>query len=366
MLFLLSRVGRYLTWRSIVGVSVALIAVLFSILLIDLVEQLRSIGLNVELSLFEALRLTLMKTPTLIEQTLPFVVLAGSMMAVFGLNRSSELVALRAAGVSAWRFLLPSAFVGLVLGIVVITSLNPIGSWLYQNYEMERSRLKSETHRLEPRNGIWIRQAGDNGQVVIHAESVDPGGTKLQEVSFMFFEVRDGALRLERRLRAVQAELRPGFWQLSDIVEATPAGRPERQANLAIPTDLDPAELVDRFVAPATLSFWRLPGFIAEARRAGFAPTRYELKWQGLLAYPLMLAAMAGLGAVFSLRLQRLGNMAQWGAFGVGLGLLLFFYKELAGAFAVTQTVPPIVAAWSAPLAGAFIALALVAFLEDG
>ena len=60
----------------------------------------------------EALRLTLLKTPMLVEQTLPFVVLAGAMMAVIGLNRSSELVAMRAAGVSAWRFLAPSAFAG--------------------------------------------------------------------------------------------------------------------------------------------------------------------------------------------------------------------------------------------------------------
>jgi lipopolysaccharide export system permease protein len=75
---------------------------------------------------------------------------------------------------------------------------------------------------------------------------------------------------------------------------------------------------------------------------------------------------MAGLGAAFSLQLQRLGNLARWGAAGVGIGLFLFFYSQLAGAFAMTQTVPAAVAAWSAPLAGMFIALALVAFVEDG
>jgi lipopolysaccharide export system permease protein len=32
----------------------------------------------------------------------------------------------------------------------------------------------------------------------------------------------------------------------------------------------------------------------------------------------------------------------------------------------MTQSVPAAVAAWSAPLAGMFIALALIAFVEDG
>ena len=131
-------------------------------------------------------------------------------------------------------------------------------------------------------------------------------------------------------------------------------------------TTLDATEMINRFVTPASLSFWELPGFIHEAREAGFAPTRYELKWQSLLAYPLLLAAMAGLGAAFSLQLQRLGNLARWGTAGVGVGLFLFFYGQLAGAFAITQSVPAAVAAWSAPFAGMFIALAIVAFMEDG
>ncbi|WP_395647540.1 LPS export ABC transporter permease LptG [Terricaulis sp.] len=366
MSFLLTRLGRYITARLLTGVAVALVGVVVSILLIDLVEQMRSVGTRTELSILEALRFTLLKTPMLIEQTLPFVMLAGTMMAVIGLNRSSELVSMRAAGVSAWRFLAPAAFLGVVLGVFTITLLNPLGAHLYQSFEAEKANALSQYSAQAPRNGIWIRQGDPEGQVVIHADSVDATGVTLTGATFMFFEVQDDVLRFTRRMRAQKAELKPGFWQLTDIVEATPGGRPVRHAHLAIPTSLDATELINRFVNPATLSFWRLPGFISEARAAGFAPTRYELKWQNLLAYPLLLATMAGLGATFSLQLQRLGNLARWGSAGVGIGLFLFFYAQLAGAFAITQTVPAAAAAWSAPLAGAFIALAMVAFLEDG
>ena len=365
--FLFSRVGRYLMLRTLGGVLIALSAVLVSILLIDLVEQMRTVGTKIDVSLIEAVHLTLLKTPTLTEQTLPFVMLAGAMIATIGLNRSSELVALRAAGISAWRFLTPAAALGVIIGVLAITMLNPLGSLLYQNFQQEQASLMADTQQAStPSSNYWIRQGDQNGQVVIHADSVDPSGTTLNNATLMFFQVRDGTLRIERRMRAAKAELRPGFWQLTDILEATPGGEPQREAHLAIPTNLDASELLDRFVAPASLSFWALPAFIDDAKRAGFAPTRYELKWQGLLAYPIMLAAMAGLGAVFSLRLQRLGNLAGWGATGVSLGLFLFFYSQLAGAFAITQTVPPAVAAWSAPLAGAFVALAMVAFTEDG
>jgi lipopolysaccharide export system permease protein len=371
MNFLYTRLGRYLIARTLSGVLVVLGGVLISIMLIDLVEQMRTIGSRIDLPLLEALRLTLLKTPTLIEQTLPFVMLAGTMMAVLGLNRSSELVALRASGISAWRFLTPAAAIGIIAGLFVVFALNPFGSWLYQGYELEKARLTAEfqeggAQNEAQHNGVWIRQGDERGQIVINAASVDPAEARLRDATFIFFETRQGALRFTRRIHAETAELRSGIWRLSNLVEAVPGGAPESQAHLDIPTTLSASELIDRFVAPATLSFWHLPGFIAEARQAGFAPTRYELKWQSLLSYPLMLAAMAGLGGAFSLRLHRLGQLAQWSAAGVSIGLGLFFFSQLAGAFAITQAVPPLIAAWSSPLAAGFIALAMLAFLEDG
>lgn len=368
MRFLISSLGRYLIWRSFLGMLIALSAVLAAILLIDMVEQMRSLGDRVELGVLGAARLTLLKTPMLMEQTLPFVVLAGAMMAIVRLNRSSELIAMRAAGVSAWRFLAPPALLAFVLGVIVVTVLNPIGATAYQRFEIEKSALLSDgpANAATQQNGIWIRQSSPEGQIVIHAARWAQNGVKLQDVTLLFFATQDGALRFTRRIEAEEAELRPGFWQLTNLSEVAPGGRPDRLQHLGIPTNLDPAELFDRFVAPATLSFWRLPGFIHDAQSAGLAPVRFELKWQSLLAYPFMLAGMAGLGAVFSLRLQRLGNVARWCAFGASIGLFLFFFSQLAAAFAVSQTVPALVAAWSPPLAGLFTALAFVAYLEDG
>src|SRR5262249_6883799 len=160
-------------------------------------------------------------------------------------------------------------------------------------------------------NGVWIRQATPEGQLVIHGDHWTENGVRLDDVTLIFFRAEKGALKFTRRIHADRAELRGGFWQLSNVIEAEPGAAPTREKHLAIPTNLDPTELLDRFTAPATLSFWALPGFIAQAEAAGLAPVRFELKWQGLLAYPLLLAGMAGLGAVFSIRLQRLGNVAQ-------------------------------------------------------
>lgn len=367
MRFLFTQLGGYLFRGSAFGLAVALGAVLASILLVDLVEQMRTLGSRIELPLWAAMRLTLMKTPLLIEQTLPFVVLAGVMISVIRMNRTSELTAMRASGVSAWRFLAPSVLGALLLGIVVILGLNPLGARLYDEYEAAEAQLLSETPQPPTlRNGVWLRQGDENGQVVIQADELDLKTARLTRATFFFYDYDGADLRFARRIRAEIADLKPGFWQLSNLVEVAAGEAPLREDKLAIPTTLNPSELLNRFVNPVSLSFLQLPPFIAEARAAGLTPVRYEIKFQTLLAYPVMLAAMAALGAAFSLRLHRMGGVAAWSAAGVALGLLLYFLSQLAAAFAVTQAVPPAVAAWSAPLSGLFAALAMVAFMEDG
>ncbi|MDX2233754.1 MAG: LPS export ABC transporter permease LptG [Hyphomonadaceae bacterium] len=371
MNFLLSGLGRYLIVRSFLGFGIAMAAVAASILLVDVVEQLRTIGGRADISLWEALGLTALKTPMLIEQTLPFVVLAGTMIGMIQLNRRSELIAMRASGVSAWRFLAPTAVAALGVGVVATTVLNPIGARLYERYEAIKARLEGsgDGPNAVTRNGVWLRQGDGAMQTVIHADAIAPNSTTLNQATFFFFEVddADGALRFVNRINAKQAELRPSsMWELRDMVESRPGTPAKTEKVLSIPTTLEANALFDTFVTPGSLSFWRLPGFIETAREAGLAPVRYELKHQSLMALPLLLAAMASLGAVFSLRLHRLGGLAGYMMVGVGAGFLLYFATQLAAAFAITEVVPPVVAAWSPPLTGIFAALAILSFVEDG
>jgi lipopolysaccharide export system permease protein len=368
MTFLFSRLGRYIVSRTLGGILVIMAAIGATIVLVDLVEQMRSVGARTGISAFEALQLTGLKIPHLVEQTLPFVVLTGTMLGLNQLNRRSELIAIRAAGVSAWRFLWPAAALALVIGLFSSLALNPIAAQLYEGFETRKELLLSDRVGVQPEpERVWLRQGDDISQMVITAANVDvPNGALTEAIIFVFDVTPQGALNFSRRLFAARAELRQGFWQLSGVVEATPGGAPVRQEHLAIPTTIDSAAFLDRFETARTLSFWRLPGAIRQAQAAGLSATRYELRWHNLLAAPAMMAAMAALGAVFSLRLHRLGGLASWTLSGLVAGFLLYFLAQFASAFSAAEVVPPVLAAWAPPVAGFFGAMALLSQLEDG
>jgi lipopolysaccharide export system permease protein len=389
-MFATSLLGRYLFGRVLIAMATALGGILVTIVLVDVVEQFRTVGTAADLSLPGALYLTGLKVPLLVEQTTPFAMLVAGMAGYLSLARRSELSAIRASGVSAWRFLTPLAVLGLALGLVLAILVNPFGAAMNEDFERQRDRITGTADVPRSGSDIWLRQGDGNVQSLILARSLSGGGAQLGDVTFFQFEVGlNGASRFARRIDAETATLTDGFWQLENVVEneAAPAPAPTPNAgtdapappsppvslpapsvkpNLALPTTLTREDLLERVVDPNSLSFWQLPGFIAEARAAGLQPTRHEFRFYSLLALPLTITAMGLIGALFSLRLARSGGTPVMIAAGLLSGFVFFFTTRLAEAMASSALTPPLVAAFAPAMAALFAAAAAIAAFEDG
>ncbi len=362
----LTRIERYVLTRTLQSVAAALAIIAAIVMLIDFVEISRNAGAASDASVIQVLYLLLLKSPNLILLLFPFAFLFGVLAAFVNLNRRSELVAMRAAGVSAWRFIFPAAGAAFVIGLTTIFVLSPAASWLDGLYDRVSARMEMSPGATEPTD-TWLRQGDGRTQVVVHAKSRRSPGDRLQDVSMFVYTADDeGRLSFSRRIEAREAVLKRGFWQLTDAREAGAGEQAVRYRTLSIPSSLDPANAYEKFAEPAAVPFWALPGTIRRIESAGFTATSYRLRFQQLLAMPLLFAAMSVLGAAFSLRLMRLGGLAVLATSGVALGFLFFFFNELTAALGKAEIIPPLVAGWTPPLLALLSAFTLLTYTEDG
>ena len=362
------RLERYVLLRTFTGVGAALAVIAAVILLVQFVDLSRSVGVRADVGVAQLFALTLLKAPALILLLLPFVFLAGGISAYVGLNRSSELVAMRAAGISAWRFILPSAAAAFLVGVLAVTAFNPLASALSARFEADRAGLM-ENYLTDAPKEVWLRQGDDRNQIVIHAKARDAvaGRVRLKGVSlFVYQKNKDGLPEFKRRLEAAEAELLPGFWKLTDVREATAGESSVRSESLSIRSALDSESAMERFASPDAIAFWRLPAAIHQTEQAGFSADGYRLRFQQLLATPLLFAAMSVLAAAFSLRLARLGGLAGLAGAGVAVGFIFFFFNEFSGALADAEIIPLYAAAWAPPLVALLSGLTLLCYTEDG
>lgn len=351
----------YIARQLVVWLAIMAVGLGGLVFLISFVEQLRRASGEAGL----AVELALLQLPFLLQKTLPFVILFGSMMTFWRLSRSSELVVARAAGVSAWQFLLPAVLLGAAIGGIQTTVFNPLASSMLARYEqVDAEYLRHTTSRLSVSpTGVWLRQASEGGQTVINAQRIARDGAELLTVIFFVFENPD---RFIRRIDAESAILRDGYWQISNANLATLDNPRLHVGEYRIDTDLTPDKIANSFASPETLSFWALPSFVETLEGAGFSGHRHRLYWHSLLAMPLLLGAMVLFAAVFTLKIGPRSSAARSIGAGVICSFLLYFLSDVIQAMGLSGNLPAIMAAWSPAALATMLALAMVFHLEDG
>jgi lipopolysaccharide export system permease protein len=362
-----SRIERYVLRRSLGSVGVALGIIAFIILLIDFVELWRTVGVRAKaVSIPDIFGLALLQSPSVVLALLPFAFLFGVLAAYVGMNRRSELIAIRAAGISAWRFILPAAFGAAMVGVLTVTALNPVAAAMNAEFQHRQTELMTG-YLIEEPKPIWLRQGDGRTQTIIRAKGSRPPGVHLVDVSLFIYRTDDsGALQFQRRIDANEAFLSKGRFRLVGVSEATPGQSAVHSEQTFVPSTLDEATALERFAPPEAIPFWSLPGVIFRTERAGFSAASYRLQLHKLLATPVLFAAMAILAAAFSLRLLRLGGLARLSAAALGLGFGFFFINQLCGALGRAGLAPTLVAAWSPPALTLLAGVTLLFYTEDG
>lgn len=319
-----------------------------------------------------ALKLTLFDLPDVMSQTLPLVLMLAALATFVGLSRTSEMVIVRASGVSALRMLVLPILSAVGIGVIATLLFNPIVAASSIRAEQYRNELSGGGMNVLSVSGgsLWLRQGSDQGQTVIEASHASAEGTMLTGVRLHRFDTDN---HLTQRIEADTAVLSPDAWTLYnvrrwqlDIGPDESLGAPETLSQLKVPTNLTRAQILDSFAPPESLAIWALPGFIRQLERAGFSATRHRVFLQSELARPALFVAMVLIGAGFSLRPARFGQVGVMILMAIFAGFALYFFKDIAETLGNTGEIPVALAAWSAPAIAILLALGLLLHLEDG
>ena len=355
----------YITRQFLASIALVFAALLGLVFLIDSVELLRRSGNRNTVGMSTIIEMALLRIPFMSQKIIPFAMLFGGMLSLTRLTRSHELVIARAAGVSVWQFLLPGLMLALVIGGLIITLFNPLASattWRYE--QLEAKYMRGQTSLLAvSSSGLWLREAGEHGQMVVHALRISQEDMSLHDTTFYLYE---GAGEFARRLDAETASLEDGYWDLRNALISAPNQLTEAHERFRLKTTMTMNQIQESFAPPETMSFWDLPGFIKTLEAAGFSAVKHRIYWHSILAVPMLLCAMVLIAATFSLRLTRRGGTGLLVVGGLLAGFLLFFLTDVVLALGMSGNIPVILSAWAPAGVATLLGLAMLFHLEDG
>ena len=350
------------TYLGITAVFVVLLG------LIDMVDELQDFP---DLPVWDVAEIVLLNLPHANYEILPLIIILASVALFVRLARSSEMVVVRASGLSGLRGMSAPVLMAAMVGLVSITVFNPLvaaSSKRYHDLVAGYSGYGSNILALSS-EGLWLRQGSAKGQTVIHAASASADVSVLNDATFISFSPQGEPIR---RIFARSATLGSGEWQLADVKLWTlstgdnPEAGAQRMATLSVPSALTREGIVDSFGKPEYIPIWDLPGFIDQLEAAGFSARRYAVWYQMELARPIFLMALVLVAAAFTMRHVRTSNTGISVLVAIMLGFSLHYIRNFAQVLGENGQIPVILAAWAPPVASLMLALGIVLHMEDG
>lgn len=343
--------------RAIVATSAIVMAVLLALgTFIEFVGQLDDIGTG-NYGIPEGLVYAMLKIPEMAFILLPMTILLGGLLGLGALANGSELIAIRAAGVSLAAVSRSVLITGLglaLLGLILGTYLAP---------PLERYSRQYRTFAMHGPSGVatgesaWVR----DGNVIMNMSRLgDPsrfGGVYL-------FRLEPGN-RLTGIARADSAGLDESRqWTLNNYAGTTFTAdgvitrRARRSAEVG---GLNPELLGLTVVRPEALDGIALWRYIRYLRANELDSHRYEVAFWSRVAAAFAIAPMCVLALPFAFgQMRRTGTGARM-LIGIGIGLAYFLFSRGLADGSEVYNLNPLLVGWLPTLmlvVATFIALA--------
>jgi lipopolysaccharide export system permease protein len=357
--------SRYIAKLFFVAIATTFAVCALLTFMIDFVELLRLSGNHGSVPGGTLVQIALLRLPGFVEFLIGFAVLVGSISALVYLNRKSELAVMRAGGMSVWQFLRPGLMVGLAIGLFAMMVYNPLASSGRANSDkLFAKAFGNETNLLRAQGGgSWIRQVGADGESILGAAAASNQGLTLTGVMIIAYD-RDG--HFSERIDAGRAELKDGYWALTDAWVSRLGQEPEKFSSYLVSTYLTPDRVRDALGNVFWISFWDLPTLIEDADKAKLSTESLRVQYETLLVRPLLCLAMVLLAATVSLRSFRSGGIQTMVTTGMIGGVVFFLFSEIARQIGIAGLAPAWVAAWLPVVLVLVISTTVLLHQEDG
>ncbi|MBE9032292.1 LptF/LptG family permease [filamentous cyanobacterium LEGE 11480] len=331
---------------SSIGVSVGA--------LFDLIRKITTVNLPFEI----ALQVFFLQIPLYISYALPMSTLLATLMMYSRLSTDSELIALRSAGMSLYRLIMPAVFLSLMITLTSFAfneAIVPAAN--YRATTTLETALKADTKKFQEENILSSEYAevkGEDGKTkrvlsrIFYASEFN--GDSLSGLTVLDFS-QTGLTQIISA-DAAKWEVAKGRWKFSDgtIYVVSPDGSYRnifKFAEQEIQLPRTPLDLANRKQDWMEMNIAELQEALALANSTGDEKQAYKmrLRIQQKLAIPFICLVFGVIGSTLGMRPQRSGKGT---SFAISILIIFGYYlvSFICDSLGLLAIFSPIMAAW--------------------
>jgi len=319
-------------------IMVTIVVLLGLFVFVTFIDELGDLDRG-DYGIVQVIQYVLLGVPKILYEIFPMAALIGSIMGLSVLARDSELIVMRASGVSVQRIVFSVLKVGILLALIAMVMGEIVSP--YTETRAQRLRAEAIQNNIDQEDfGIWLRD--DN--TYVNVGEVLPDLTLLRVKIFEFDS--QGALRfLSTAQKGTHDKKR---WLLSGlqrtmIRDTSSAADTVTAAYWS--TVVNPDILKVFRVQPDQLSIWELNKYIGHLRSNKQETNDYELTFWSKIVTPFATAVMLILAVPFVFKEARSGSLGRSLFSGIMIGLGFFILNKAFVYFVPLFNIIPIIGA---------------------
>ncbi len=291
--------------------------------------------------------------PSMVYTITPLAILIAALVTFGVLNRNSEIVAMKATGISLYRLVVP---------IVSISAILAVCLFLFDDYYLPSANRRQEALRntikgrppqtfLHPEEKWMFGQShpGEQGHIFYY-QFFDPDNDAFANLSV--FEFNPATFALSRRIFASRATWNEETetWHFENgwvrNISDNNSEYIEFKDTSFAEIHEDPGYFKKENWQSQEMNFRQLDSYIRDLRQSGFDTMRLRIALWHKLAYPLIAIVMSVLAIPFALSMGRRGSLSGI-AVAISVALAYWVVDGLFGALGNVNYLPAALAAWS-------------------
>ena len=291
--------------------------------------------------------------PSMIYTITPLAILIAVLVTFGVLNRNSEIIAMKATGISLYRLVIPVVSISAILAIALFVFDDYYLPAANRRQEFLRSTIKGRPPQtfLHPEEKWMFGQSGPGEPAhIFYYQFFDRDDDAFANISV--FEFNPSTFALSRRISAARAvwdkktDTRHFLNGWVRVIEGSKRDYKEFKDTTFAEIEEDPGYFKKENLQSQEMNYQKLRAYIRDLRQSGFDTMRLRVALWHKLAYPLIAIVMAMLAIPFALSMGRRGSLTGI-AVAISVALAYWVVDGLFGAMGNVNYLPAALAAWS-------------------
>tara|TARA_Y100000590_G_scaffold93107_1_gene105433 strand:+ start:2084 stop:3166 length:1083 start_codon:yes stop_codon:yes gene_type:complete len=322
----------------------ALVALVFFSLsfVLNIFEEIKYFE-NINVNIFFPLLLTLLNTPSILLELLPFIFLISSMFFFIFLYDRDELEILVNNGINYLKVVIILSLLSFIIGLITILFYYTFSAKLKSHYLIMKNKFSTGNEYLAIVNdsGLWIKEEVNGNINIINAQKF-----KQNTLENITITQVNKEFKTTNTVISTDADISKKLWKLNNVKMYVQDGTNKTINSYNYKSFFNGEMIANLFSNLNSLNLFELHQLSENYAQIGYSTTDVKVHLNKIYSLPIYILLMTIIGALMMIRLKFLTSKFFTLIIGVFISVVVYYLNYFSSLFGLNEMIPLELSVW--------------------